>query len=49
MPNTYVDVPVPQLTGWNDVNRLTVDDVKEAEPKTYMYTDAAARDLAAGG
>jgi len=49
VPNTYVDVPVPQLTGWNDVNRLTVDGVNEAEPKTYIYTDAAAKALAAGG
>src|SRR6056297_3529233 len=46
-PNTFVDVSVPQLTGWNEVNRLTVDGVSGATAKTYIYTDAAAKEAAA--
>lgn len=46
-PTTYADVPVPRLTDWNDVNRLTVDGVAGATAKTYIYTDAASKQAAA--
>ena len=45
-PTTYADVPVPILTEWNDVNILTVDAVAGATAKTYIYTDAAAKQAA---
>ncbi|WP_372965924.1 choice-of-anchor F family protein [Marinobacter sp.] len=53
IPNTYTDVSVPQLTGWNQVNAYTVDDTVDgfsgATAKTYIYTDEAAKaDVAAG-
>lgn len=46
-PTTYADVPVPRLTDWNDINRLTVDGVAGATAKTYIYTDAASKQAAA--
>lgn len=49
-PNTFVDIPVPQLTGWNEVNRLTVlpgiDGYTGASARTQIYTDQAAKEAA---
>ncbi|MGB1836346.1 MAG: choice-of-anchor F family protein [Marinobacter adhaerens] len=49
-PNTFVDVPVPQLTGWNEVNRLTVlpgiDGYTGASARTQIYTDQANKEAA---
>lgn len=49
-PNTFVDVPVPQLTGWNEVNRLTVlpgiDGYTGASARTQIYTDETAKQAA---
>lgn len=47
-PTTYADVSVPRLTEWNEVNRLTVDGIAGATAKTYIYTNAAAKEAAAG-
>lgn len=44
IPNTYIDLPVPQLTGWNDVNTQTVDGITGATGKTFIYPDEATRD-----
>jgi hypothetical protein len=49
-PNTFVDVPVPQLTGWNEVNRLTVlpgiDGYTGASARTQIYVDETAKQAA---
>ncbi|MFO7788379.1 MAG: choice-of-anchor F family protein [Halospina sp.] len=49
-PNTFVDVPVPQLTGWNEVNRLTVqpgvDGYSGASARTQVYTTQIAKEAA---
>ncbi|MFC4259135.1 choice-of-anchor F family protein [Marinobacter lacisalsi] len=49
-PNTFVDVSVPQLTSWNEVNRLTVepgiDGYTGATARTHIYTSEAAKDAA---
>jgi hypothetical protein len=46
-PNTFVDVPVPQLTGWNDINYLNVepgiDGYSGASARTQIYTSEAAK------
>lgn len=44
IPSTYVDVPVPQLTAWNDINTQTVDGISGATGKTFIYPDQATRD-----
>ena len=44
IPSTYVDVPVPQLTDWNDINTQTVDGISGATGKTFIYPDQATRD-----
>lgn len=44
IPNTYVDISVPQFTDWNDVNTQTVDGITGATPKTFIYPDQATRD-----
>lgn len=46
-PTTYADVSVPRLTGWNEINLLTVDGIAGATAKTYIYTDEAAKQAAA--
>ena len=43
VPNTYVDLPVPQLTGWNDINVHTLDGVTGATPKSHVYSSEAAK------
>jgi len=43
-PSTFIDLPVPALTGWGDVNTRTV--VDEADPtggETFVYENAAAK------
>ena len=49
-PNTFVDVPVPQMTGWNDVNYLNVepgiDGYSGASARTQIYTSEAAKQAA---
>lgn len=42
-PSTYVDVPVPQLTRWSDINARTVDP-EHPEGRTYLYPDGTVRD-----
>lgn len=42
-PSTYVDVPVPHLTRWSNVNALTVDP-ERPDGRTYIYPDEATRD-----
>jgi len=43
-PNTYLDLLVPALTDWNDVNTRTIVDPDDpAEGETYVYADEAAR------
>lgn len=50
-PNTFTDVPVPQLTGWNEVNYLNVepgvDGYSGASARTQIYTSALAKQNAA--
>lgn len=48
-PNTYLDLLVPALTGWSDVNTLTVPTADVAVGRTYIYPDAAARDADVAG
>jgi hypothetical protein len=60
-PNTFVDVPVPRLTTWNDINTRTVIDGpttttrhslrNEAEgvAVTWIYPDQATRDADVDG
>ncbi|KGD61947.1 Ig domain-containing protein [Alcanivorax jadensis T9] len=43
-PNTYVDLPVPQLTGWSDINIHTIDGMTGATAKSHVYQSAAAKD-----
>ncbi len=43
-PTTYTDVPVPQLTAWNDVNVHTLDGMTGATEKSHIYESAAAKD-----
>src|SRR6056297_2128594 len=49
-PNTFVDVSVPQLTGWNEVNYLNVepgiDGYSGASARTQVYTSAGAKQAA---
>lgn len=46
-PTTYTDVPVPQLTGWNDSNILTtIDGVTSATDKSWIYESVAAKEVA---
>ena len=49
-PNTFTDVSVPQLTVWNEVNRLTVlpgiDGYTGASARTQVYTSQAAKQAA---
>lgn len=47
-PTTYVDVPVPQLTRWSNVNALTVD-AESPDGMTFIYPDQAAKDADTGG
>ncbi|MFW6067387.1 MAG: choice-of-anchor F family protein [Myxococcota bacterium] len=42
-PNTFVDVPVPQLTRWSNVNARSVDP-QSPDGRTYIYPDQATRD-----
>ncbi len=37
-PQTYVDVMVPSLDGWADLNTLTVD-ADSPEGRTFIYPD----------
>ncbi|MHA7809587.1 MAG: choice-of-anchor F family protein [Marinobacter adhaerens] len=50
-PNTYTDVPVPQLTGWNEVNYLNVepgiDGYSGASARTHVYSSELAKQAAA--
>jgi len=49
-PNTYLDLLVPALTDWSDVNTRTVTDPHDpAEGETFVYQDAAARDADTAG
>ncbi len=41
-PTTYTDVSVPQLTGWNDANIVTLDGMTGATEKSHIYESAAA-------
>ena len=41
-PTTFVDVPAPQLTGWNNINALTVDP-QRPDGRTYIYPDEATK------
>jgi MYXO-CTERM domain-containing protein len=46
-PTTYTDLPVPQLTGWNDSNIFTtLDGITSATEKSYVYESVAAKELA---
>lgn len=47
-PNTYTDWNVPLLSGWSDVNTLTVEAASQ-EGRTYIYPDAATRDADVDG
>ncbi|MCK5881821.1 MAG: choice-of-anchor F family protein, partial [Sinobacterium sp.] len=49
VPNTYVDLPVPQLTSWSDVNIRTLDGSTGATPKSLVYPTAAKAPGAAVG
>src|SRR5690554_2881630 len=43
IPNTYVDLPVPTLSGWSDINTFTVDGISGATAKTLIYPDATIK------
>lgn len=44
-PNTYLDLPVPALIDWNDVNtRTLVNEDDPADGETFVYADQSARD-----
>ncbi len=47
-PTTFTDLSVPQLTGWNNSNVLTVDGITGATGKSYIYESIAAKELAEG-
>ena len=40
VPNTYVDLPVPQLTSWSDINIRTLDGVTGATDSSLVYPTA---------
>jgi hypothetical protein len=42
IPNTYTDVSVPQMTGWNDANIVTLDGLTGATEKSHIYRSADA-------
>lgn len=42
-PNTFVDVPAPQLTRWSNVNAQSVAP-ESPDGRTYIYPDQATRD-----
>ncbi len=46
-PTTFVDLPVPFLSGWNDVNTRTIDGISGASSRTIIYPDANAKAVAA--
>jgi hypothetical protein len=49
-PNTFVDVAVPALLGWNLINARTVLDPEDPESgRTYIYPNATARNLDSAG
>ncbi|WP_196799937.1 choice-of-anchor F family protein [Thioalkalivibrio sp. ALE30] len=47
-PSTFVDVPVPRLLDWNDVNALIVDG-ERPDGRTFIYPDRDARDADSEG
>lgn len=49
VPSTYTDVSVPQLTGWNGSNVITVDGTTGATAASYIYDSVAAKEAAEAG
>lgn len=49
-PNTFVDISVPALLGWNLVNARTVFDPEDPDTgRTYIYPNAPVRNLDSAG
>ncbi|WP_414430625.1 choice-of-anchor F family protein [Alcanivorax sp. IL3] len=43
VPNTYVDLPAPQLTSWSDINVHTIDGTTGATAKSHIYQSVDAK------